>query len=71
MTKQQKTELTAWRKAYYRRPHQLRYNYSTNVRREFGLEAAKILLGHTKADTTQIYAERDMNRAATVAEKIG
>ena len=33
--------------------------------------ATPSLLGHTKADVTQIYAERDMSRAATVAAKIG
>ncbi len=43
----------------------------TYVRREFGLQAAQILLGRSKVDVTQIYAERDMNRAATVAVKIG
>jgi len=35
-----------------------------------GLDAAQILLSHTKADVTQIYAERDMTRATTVAAKI-
>lgn len=51
-------------------PPRLRHNYATRVRREFGLEAAQVLLGHTKADVTQVYAERDMSRAATVAAKI-
>ena len=41
------------------------------VRKDLGLEAAQILLGRTKADVTQIYAERDMDHAATVAEMIG
>ncbi len=63
--------LKEWRRAHHRRPHQLRHNYATNVRREFGLEAAQILLGHSSADVTQIYAERDMGRAARVAAKIG
>jgi hypothetical protein len=29
------------------------------------------MLGHARADVTQVYAERDQNLAATVAEKIG
>ena len=49
-------------------PHQLRPSYATNVRREFGLEAAQILLGPSKADVTQIYAERDMDRPDMPAE---
>ena len=71
LTKTQKKELAAWRKAHRWHPHQLRHSYATYVRKEFGLEAAQILLGHSTADVTQIYAERDMSRAATVAAKIG
>jgi site-specific recombinase XerD len=36
----------------------LRHTFATRVRKEHGLEAAQVLLGHSKADTTQIYAER-------------
>ena len=64
-------EFKTWKAPQHWHPHQLRHNYATDVRRQFGLEAAQILLGHSKADVTQIYAERDMTRAATVAEKIG
>lgn len=71
LTKKQKKELAAWRTAHRWHPHQLRHTYATRVRKEFGLEAAQILLGHTKADVTQICAERDMSRAATVAARIG
>jgi len=60
-----------WKLKHHWYPHQLRHNYATYVRKEFGLEAAQILLGHSKADVTQVYAERDMDRAAIVAEKIG
>ena len=31
----------------------------------------KSLLGHARADVTQIYADRDMNKAADIARKIG
>jgi integrase len=40
-------------------PNQLRHNHATEVRRRFGLEAAQVALGHSKADVTQVYAERD------------
>jgi integrase len=53
------------------RPNQIRHSYATRIRREFGLEAAQVLLGHSKADVTQIYAERDMALARGVAAKIG
>ena len=41
------------------------------IRRQFGLEAAQVALGHARADVTQVYAERDMALAAEVMRKIG
>jgi site-specific recombinase XerC len=41
------------------------------IRSRFGLEAAQTVLGHAKADTTQIYAERDLARAHAVMAEIG
>lgn len=52
-------------------PNRLRHAAGTRVRREFGLEAAQVTLGHAKADVTQVYAERDAELARTVALKIG
>jgi len=40
-------------------------------RRRIHLEAAQILLGHSKADVTQIYAERDVSQATQIATAIG
>jgi integrase len=53
------------------RPHRIRHAYATRVRKEFGLEAAQVLLGHTQADVTQVYAERDLTKAVEVARRIG
>jgi len=64
-------ELKAWTKDHHWHPHQLRHNFATAIRKAHGLEVAQILLGHSKADVTQIYAERDLNRAMDVAAKIG
>jgi integrase len=52
-------------------PHQLRHNAATFIRREYGLEAAQIMLGHSKADVTQLYAEISQEKAVKIAEKIG
>jgi integrase len=52
-------------------PNQLRHSMATEVRRTFGLEAAQVVLGHSKADVTQVYAERDHALAASVIQKIG
>jgi integrase len=51
--------------------NQVRHNFATGVRRRFGLEAAQVTLGHSKADVTQVYAERDQALAERVAREIG
>ncbi|QEG27848.1 site-specific tyrosine recombinase XerD [Gemmata obscuriglobus] len=52
-------------------PNQLRHTFGTEVRRVYGLEAAQVLLGHSRADVTQVYAERNESLAAEIAAKIG
>lgn len=52
-------------------PNRLRHTYATKVRKQHGLEAAQVLLGHAKADMTQRYAERDLGLATKVASAIG
>ena len=52
-------------------PNQLRHSAATEIRRQFGLEAAQVALGHSQADVTQIYAERDLTLAVEIMRKIG
>ncbi|NOT02346.1 MAG: site-specific integrase [Phycisphaerales bacterium] len=52
-------------------PNQLRHAFATEIRRLHGLEAAQVLLGHARADVTQVYAERDHAKAAAVAALVG
>jgi integrase len=52
-------------------PNQLRHTRATQVRRSYGLEAAQIIMGHAKADVTQVYAERDSARAVEIMKEIG
>jgi integrase len=52
-------------------PNQLRHLAATKLRATFGLEAAQAVLGHAKADVTQIYAARDLARAAHVIGQVG
>jgi integrase len=51
-------------------PNQLRHTAATKFRKLFGLEAAQVLLGHSRADVTQIYAERDAALARSVAKQV-
>jgi integrase len=61
----------AWRNTNCWSPNQLRHAAATEIRHNYGLEAAQVVLGHAKADTTQVYAERDMALAAEIMRKIG
>jgi len=71
LTDEQKAEMRAWRKAYRWHPHQLRHNAATELRKEFGLEAARIILGHRSAAITEVYAERDEQQAIEAVVKAG
>lgn len=52
-------------------PHQLRHNAATNLRKEHGIEVARIILGHRSAAITEVYAEVDHARAIDVMERVG
>jgi integrase len=52
-------------------PNQLRHSRGTEVRHAFGIEAAQVVLGHSRADVTQVYAERNAELAKRVAQKTG
>jgi integrase len=52
-------------------PNQLRHAAATLIRARYGLEAAQAILGHAKADVTQVYAERDLAKAIAVMAEIG
>ena len=71
LTKEQKAELAAWRKAHRWHPHQLRHNAATELRKEFGIEAASIILGHRSAAITEVYAEQDTQAAIAAMVKVG
>ncbi len=60
-----KARITPWH------PNQIRHTYATVVRHQFGLEAAQVGLGHSRADVTQVYAERDLSLAERIAAEIG
>jgi integrase len=64
-------ELQQWRREHRWHPNQLRHSFATKVRKAHGLEAAQVLLGHAKADVTQVYAERDEALAVAIAGQIG
>ena len=71
LSEEQLSQLREWRTTHQWAPNRLRHTAATEIRREFGLEAAQISLGHSQANVTQVYAERDMKKGIEVARKIG
>jgi integrase len=52
-------------------PHQLRHNAATRLREEFGLDVARVILGHRSPQVTDMYAEIDRGRAVDVMKTFG
>jgi len=52
-------------------PNQLRHTKATEIRREAGLDAARVVLGHRSPQITETYAEIDVNKAAEVMARLG
>lgn len=52
-------------------PNQLRHSRATEVREKYGLEGSQTVLGHGRADVTQLYAERDGKLARRIAKETG
>jgi integrase len=53
------------------KPNQLRHSAGTSLRRSYGLEMSRIMLGHSGIDTTLIYAEADLQKAREIATEVG
>jgi hypothetical protein len=52
-------------------PLQLRHSAAIAIRAKYGVEAAKAVLGHTKVETAEIYAQRDLSMAERIMAAIG
>lgn len=52
-------------------PNRLRHSAGTRYRKEFGLEAASVILGHSEVGVTQVYAEADRAKAIEAARRLG
>jgi integrase len=52
-------------------PNQVRHTRATELRRAFGIDTAGAVLGHSKLETTQVYAERSLDLAVAAAQATG
>jgi integrase len=71
LTDEGRKEVRTWQREHSWHPHQLRHNAGTRLRKEFGVELARIILGHATAFTTEIYAEADREQAMQIMERVG
>ncbi|NQT19264.1 MAG: tyrosine-type recombinase/integrase, partial [Planctomycetes bacterium] len=49
--------------------HQLRHSFATRIRKQYGLETARAMLGHRSIVVTEIYAELDRTKVARVVAR--
>jgi integrase len=70
-TPEQERELREWKSAHRWGPNRLRHLRATEVRRDHGLDAAQVLLGHSRVSTTQVYAEVNEEKAVRAALATG
>ncbi|WP_422932021.1 tyrosine-type recombinase/integrase [Singulisphaera sp. PoT] len=70
-TAEQANEYKRWMMENGWNPNQLRHNAATRLRKQFGIETARIILGHSSAFTTEIYAEADVEKAMLAIGQAG
>jgi integrase len=72
LTPEDQRRIARWRREHRFHPYQLRHTAATLIRKEFGLEAAQLALGHASAAITDaVYAERDESRVVEVMRAVG
>ena len=52
-------------------PHWLRHNAASRLREEYGLDVAQVMLGHSTADMTALYAHLNLKKAVKAAKEAG
>lgn len=52
-------------------PHRLRHSCLTNIRDSFGIESSQAVGGHSRIETTQVYAAASLEKAIRAMERVG
>jgi integrase len=68
---QKAAKLDQWIAEHRWNPGQLRHAKATELRKRYGIEAARLALGHADAGITHVYAERDLDRMIEIAREAG
>lgn len=51
-------------------PNRIRHSVATQLRQKYGIEAARIILGHRSATMTEVYAEVDHTKAIEIISEV-
>ncbi len=70
LTAEERESVRIWRREHRWHPNQLRHSRATELR-GYGLDMVKTILGHSKVETSQVYAEKDMQAAMELVSRIG
>ncbi len=60
-----------WNRRHSWQPNRLRHSAGTLIREHYGVEAASTILGHSRVNTTEIYAEKNLKQAEKIAAELG
>ncbi len=71
LTSAERDTVRAWRRQHRWHPLQLRHTAATLLRAKYGLEATRTVLGHSRVETSQIYAEKDAGLAQRIMGEVG
>ncbi len=71
LTVHQRAELEKWQSDHRWSPNRLRHSAATEIRKRYGLEGAQVVLGHASCGVTQVYAERDLQKAVEIMREVG
>ena len=63
--------VTKWREEHRWHPHQLRHAAGSRLRKEFGVEAAQVVLGHKTLSVTELYAQKNVDAARKIMGEVG
>lgn len=68
---EEKQALSQWRSQHRWTVNQLRHTAATLIRHKCGLDVARVVLGHQRVNTTELYAEPDRAKAAAAMAALG
>lgn len=71
LTVEERQALAQWQSKHRWHPHQIRHSVATELRRKYGLDKARAMLGHSSVTQTEDYAEMDLASAVEIARQVG